>query len=592
MNNEEIDIQALIDDFGEFEKRSYARFKDLYEQIKADRKYIAGDQTDNLDNTLIGDEVPNCKLNIVQNAIRTVVNSYLPHQYRWSYDNPDLNALSNQFLSDVDNYTASVEALSNAVGTALGVIVFSTEEDIDGSIKPIMYSIPDVTNVRLDPDATKLNFADANKAAIVELKSKEWVENNYGIDVSNVDKPLINISEKYDSKKQIPLVTYYVKENNQVVVYKLVNDTLLEEPIVLPYSYIPVVPVFGEQSWTEDNKITWTGITTQMRAIQRLVNYSYRQLLIRCATVPKNTWLGGSLATQGFENEWRNSYKTLSNYLPYNEWDDDHQMKLDPPQRLSNEVQFGDVSQLMQNALGLTNTIIGIPATGLETNVEKTATEALLNQKTFNNNVRNYLYHLKFSMQLLGMIFAEESLHQPLYGKIKVKVVEGPDGAMEKQEARVQLQSYANLVTTDEAKQKLLMAQCAVEDDNSYIRNFAQSLQPVPTQAELQSQQMVAQANNEIKSRDQQILELQKELAELKKQQQIQAYSLEREMILSRQKFEQEKEMKILEARLDKNDPVEIMKDDAEITKANLDVQKAAVELRKEQIATMKGGNV
>lgn len=587
MNNEEFDIKALIDDFGEFEKRSYARFQDLYEQIKADRKFIAGAQTDQLDNTLIGDEVPNCKLNVVQNAIRTVVNSYLPFQYKWQYDNQDLNTLSNQFLSDVDNYTASVEALSNAVGTALGVIVFSTEEDIDGSIKPIMYSIPDVTNVRLDPDATKLNFADANKAAIVELKSKEWIENNYGLDVSNVDKPLINISEKYDNKKQIPLVTYYVKENNQVVVYKLVNDTLLEEPIVLPYSYIPVVPVFGEQSWTEDNKMTWTGITTQMRSIQRLINYSYRQLLIRCAIVPKNTWIGGSLATEGFENEWRNSYKTLSGYLAYNEWDDEHQMKLDPPQRLSNEFQFGDVSQLMQNALGLTNTIIGIPATGLETNVEKTATEVLTNQKTFNNNVRNYLYHLKFSMQLLGMIFAEETMHQPLYGKIKVKVVEGPDGAMEKQEARVQLQSYANLVTTDEEKQKLLMAQCAVEDDNSYIRNFAQSLQPVPSQSELQAQQMLQQANNEIKSRDQQIIGLQKELTELKQQQQIQAYSLEREMILSKQKFEQEKEMKILEARLDKNDPVEIMKDDAEITKANLDVQKAAVELRKEQIATM-----
>ena len=330
--------------------------------------------------------------------------------------------------------------------------------------------------------------------------------------------------------------------------------------------------------------MTWTGITTQMRAIQRLINYSYRQLLIRCATVPKNTWVGGSLATEGFENEWKNSHKTLSGYLPYNEYDRKTGQKLDPPQRLSNEIQFGDVSQLMQNALGLTNTIIGIPATGLETDVEKTATEVLANQKTFNNNVRNYLYHLKFSMQLLGMIFAEETLHQPLYGKIKVKVVEGPDGAMEKQEARVQLQSYANLVTTDEEKQKLLMAQCAVEDDNSYIRNFAQSLQPAPTQAELQSQQMVEQANTEIKTRDQQIMELQKQIADLKQQQQIQAYSLEREMLLARQKFEQEKEMKILEARLDKNDPVEIMKDDAEITKANLDVQKAAVELRKEQI--------
>lgn len=576
----------LIDEFCEFEKASYTKFKDLYEQIKRDRKYIAGDQFDDTDNDLLGEEVK-CKLNIVQNAIRTIVNTYLPYQYKWSFNDEQLNQAGLEFLADVDNYTASVEALQNAVGTALGVIVFSTDTDIDGSIKPIIYSVPDVTNVRLDPNASKLNYSDANKAAIVELKSKEWIEDNYGIEVKNVEKPLIDISETYDRKNLIPLVTYYKKQNNQIIVYKLLNDDLLEEPIVLPYSYIPVVPVFGEQTWTKDNKQTWSGITTQMRSIQRLVNYSYRQLLIRCAKVPKNTWQGGVLSTQGFEKYYKNADKTMNPFLPHNEYGkgpDGNIVKLEPPTRISNEIQFADVSQLMQNALGLTNTIIGIPATGLETDVSKTATEVLTNEKTFNNNVRNYLYHLKFSMQLLGMLFAENFYNQPMFGKIKVKVIEGPDGAMEKQEARLELQQYANLVTSDTEKQKLLLAQCAIEDDNEYIRNFAMSLQPAPTQGELEAQQMVEQANNEIKQRDQQILELQKQLNELQQQQQVQAYSLQREMLLEQQKFEHEKEMEILKARIDKNDPQEIMKADAEITKAQLDVEKAAVELKKEEI--------
>ena len=82
----------------------------------------------------------------------------------------------------------------------------------------------------------------------------------------------------------------------------------------------------------------------------------------------------------------------------------------------------------------------------------------------------------------------------------------------------------------------------------------------------------------------QQILELQKQLNELQQQQQVQAYSLQREMLLEQQKFEHEKEMEILKARIDKNDPQEIMKADAEITKAQLDVEKAAVELKKEEI--------
>lgn len=576
----------LIEDFKQFESSSYTKFKDLYEQIKNDRKYIAGDQLDDVDDNLLGDEVK-CKLNITQNAIRTIVNTYLPNQYKWSYNDEQLNQAGIDFLSDVDNYTASVEALQNAVGTALGVIVFSTDTDIDGSIKPIIYSVPDVTNVRLDPNATKLNFADSTKAAIVELKSKEWVEQNYGVEVNNVEKPLIDISETYDRKNLIPLVTYYKKENDKVTVYKLLNDDLLEEPIVLPYSYIPVVPVFGEQSWTKDNKQTWSGITTQMRSIQRLVNYSYRQLLIRCAKVPKNTWQGGVLATQNFEKYYQNADKTMNPFLPHNEYGkgpDGNVVKLEAPTRISNEIQFADVSQLMQNALGLTNTIIGIPAAGLETDVSKTATEVLTNEKIFNNNVRNYLYHLKFSMQLLGMIFAENFYNQPLFGKIKVSVVEGPDGAMEKQEARLQLQQYAALVTSDTEKQKLLLAQCAVDSDNEYVKNFAMSLQPAPTQGELEAQQMVEQANNEIKQRDQQIFDLQKQLQELQQQQQVQAYSLQREMLLEQQKFEHNKEMKLLEAKLEKNDPQEIMKADAEITKAQLDVEKAAVELRKEEV--------
>ena len=308
MENENLDIEALIDDFHKFEELSYTKYKDLFEQIRKDRKFIAGEQADNIDHELcdadVGNTVPPIGLNVVQNAIRTVVNTYLPNPYKWQYENqPDLTKKADFFLADVDNYTACVEALSSAVGTALGVLVFSTDYDIDGSIKPVLYSIPDVTNVRLDPYATKLNFADATKAAIVELKSKKWIEQNYGITYSTSDysKPLIDISENYDRKNYLPLVTYYVKKDDKVICYKLLGDNLVEEPVVLPYSYIPVVPVFGESTWSTENKQSWSGITTLMRPIQRMINYSYRQLIIRAATVPKNTWVGSDDAVENRE---------------------------------------------------------------------------------------------------------------------------------------------------------------------------------------------------------------------------------------------------------------------------------------------------
>ena len=597
---DKLNVDELIERFKKFERQSYDKFKDLFEQIKLDRKFISGDQVDTLDHTLtdasIGEGVPLMSLNVVKNAIRTVVNTYLPNTYKWQYTNNqgvdvNLNTIADQFLSDADNSTATVEALSNAVGTALGVLVFSNDYDIDGSIKPVLYSIPDVTNVRLDPNASKLNFADATKAAIVEIKSKEWFKSNYGLEYLNeYYKPLIDISEDYDRKTMMPLITYYEKEDNQVICYKLAGSELLEEPQILPYSYIPVVPVFGESDWANASKQSWTGITTIMRPIQRMINYAYRQIIIRASKVPKNTWVGGDEALQGREKYWQNSERNLNPIRIYNEYSKDHSRKLDPPHREDNQIVFEDVTALMDKSLQMTNSIVGIPAIGLESEIEKTATEVLSNQKTFNNNVRNYIYHLKYSMQLIGLLFAEEIYKQPLYGKIKVTVVAGPDDAMSKQEARVQLSTYANLITSDEDKRKLLMAECAIENDNPYINNFANSLQPQPTQGELQAQQMLEQANTEIKNRDQQILDLQKQINDLQLQQQLQAYSVEQQILLNNQKFEHEKEMKLLDAQITAGNPAEMAKTQAEIDKAQMSVEKEAISLRKEQIKALNQG--
>ena len=595
---EENNVEDIIQRFKKFESASYTKFKDLYDQIREDRKFIGGEQSDKLDHTLtdatIGEGVPLMSLNVVKNAIRTIVNTYLPNQYKWQYTNSqgvdaNLNSIADQFLSDPDNSTATVEALTNAVGTALGVLVFSNDYDIDGSIKPVLYSVNDVTNVRLDPYAAKLNFADATKAAIVEIKSKEWFKTNYGMDyVNEYYKPLIDISEEYDRKRYMTLITYFEKEDNQVICYKLAGSELLEEPQTLPYSYIPVVPVFGESDWASASKQSWTGITTIMRPIQRMINYAYRQIIIRASKVPKNTWVGGDEALQGREKYWQNSERNLNPIRIYNEYSKDHTRKLDPPHREDNQIVFNDVSELMDKSLQMTNSIVGIPAIGLESQIERTATEVLANQKTFNNNVRNYIYHLKYSMQLIGLLFAEEMYKQPLYGKIKVSVVAGPDDAMSKQEARVQLAAYANLITSDEDKRKLLMAECSIENDNPYINNFANSLQPQPTQGEIQAQQMLQQANTEIKNRDAQILELQKQVNDLQLQQQLQAYSTEQQILLNNQKFEHEKEMKLLDAQITANNPTEIAKTKAEIDKAQMSVEKSAIDLRKAQLNATK----
>ena len=88
---DKVNVDELIERFKKFERQSYDKFKDLFEQIKLDRKFISGDQVDTLDHTLtdasIGEGVPLMSLNVVQNAVRSIVNSYLPNTYKWHYTN-------------------------------------------------------------------------------------------------------------------------------------------------------------------------------------------------------------------------------------------------------------------------------------------------------------------------------------------------------------------------------------------------------------------------------------------------------------------------------------------------------------------------
>ncbi|MGD7646404.1 hypothetical protein, partial [Ralstonia pseudosolanacearum] len=103
----------------------------------------------------------------------------------------------------------------------------------------------------------------------------------------------------------------------------------------------------------------------------------------------------------------------------------------------------------------MVNTVIGIPAVGLESEVEKSATEVLTSQKTFQNNIRAYIYNLKSSLKVAGMCLFELISGQPMYGAIKINCIQGPEEGMLKQEARVILQQMQPLITEPQDQRKL-----------------------------------------------------------------------------------------------------------------------------------------
>ena len=546
----------MIKSFKDFQKKSRKKYKALIDDIKSNKKYVAGDQYSKSDIEILGNDRTENQLNIVKNAIRTITNTYRESTYRWDVTDTTTNKKSDtlnqfgiNFLEDPDNDTAIVEALESSVAFGLGVLVLTTDYNVDGTPEPVLYSIKDIENVYLDPDISKTNGSDACAAAIVELKSRKWVESNYGIDISSIDKPAVDIEQEYDRKEYMPLVTYWTKTKGQVVCYKMIGNEMIEE-ISRPMTYIPVIPVFGEKTILDD-EWSWTGIVNQMKGVQKLINYAYSNILVRLATSPKNVWLGESESIEGNEKYYRDSNKTLNPLLIYNKWSADGKRELEAPQRMSNEIQLGDVGEMFSQSLQMVNAIIGIPAVGLESEVEKSATEVLTAEKTFQNNVRAYIYNLKASLKVVGMCLFELVQGQQLFGSIKINMIQGPEEGLKKQEARVILQQMAPLLTEPQDQRKLLMAMANVEDDNQYIKTLVEILQPMPTQQEMKDQELINQANEEIKSRDAQIAQLTKELEDTKRQIELKGYALEREFTLENFKHRNELEKMILQSKLD-----------------------------------------
>ena len=580
-----VETNDIIREFKDFQKRSRKKWKKTIDRIKDERKFLSGDQYSKEDIDILGTDRAANKLNIVKNAIRTIANTYRESTYRWDVIDTTTNKKSeilNQFginfLEDPDNDTAIIETLENAVAFGLGVFVVTTDYNIDGNPEPVLYNVKELSNLFLDPDISKTNGADATAAAIVELKTRKWVEKNYGIDISTVDTPTVDIDDDYDRKEYMPLVTYWSKEDGGVNCYRMIGNDIVDT-INLPITYIPVVPVFGEKSF-EDDEWSWTGIVNQMKGVQKLINYAYSNILVRLATSPKNVWLGESESIEGNEKYYRDSNKTLNPLLIYNKWSADGKRELEAPQRMSNEIQLGDVGEMFSQSLQMVNAIIGIPAVGLESEVEKSATEVLTAEKTFQNNVRAYIYNLKASLKVVGMCLFELVQGQQLFGSIKINMIQGPEEGLKKQEARVILQQMAPLLTEPQDQRKLLMAMANVEDDNQYIKTLVEILQPMPTQQEMKDQELINQANEEIKSRDAQIAQLTKELEDTKRQMELKGYSLDREVTLTQLKHEQELQKMLLQHRLEgqltDKDLLELAN---ESEKNQMELEKKAIEL-------------
>lgn len=431
-------MTVTFEDLKSFIKDSQSRWGDLKQRIKEDRSFLSGEQFEDIDDRIMGKNRIKEAVNVVSNTCNSIASNYAKYPFSWMTDIMEVNGAIDSFLHSNQNGDASTLALRDSVSFGLGVMVVSTDYNLfNKQVEPIIYAVSNTENVFLDPCISTIDGSDAQKAAIVEIKSRQFIKNTYGVEFLAETDPNTDLYSipglTYDRKFEQPIITYYVKESGVVKIYTFLNGQIVDVNEIRS-DYIPVVPVFGERTW-DDDKITYQGIVRKAKPVQKLINYAYMNLCERLSVSPKNVFIASRDAIQNVEQYWKDANKSLNPLLIYNAKDSKGN-PVEAPSRVDNAVRFDDLSGILGTVLDLMTSITGVNSVGLAAD-DKTATASMLEHSAYSNNIAHYYNNLKSSFRLVGHIFCT-MLSLPVQA---IQVIQGVDEMAANIEARQVLQA-------------------------------------------------------------------------------------------------------------------------------------------------------
>lgn len=590
-----MDIEEAIRSFHDFETRASAKRETQIERIKEDRAVMAGDQWSKDDRRLVGRGRVRRTINVTNNAVNAVVNNYIGFPYAYFSGDQDLDGLLAAWLKTKSNERAVKEALAGSVAFGLNYICLGTDtvSDIQGSMEiPVAYTVPDVANVYFDPDSVELDGSDAIEAAIVELRSKNYVKARYGEEFTERSgtTPFVNVSSNHN-EDIMAIVTYYKVEDNQCVCYRILGDKFLQEPVGLGIDRVPVIPVYGEQTW-DDDEIIYQGIVRKATPIQRLINMCFTQLGERMAMSPKPIFMTTPEAIEGYSEGYKNIQYNINPIALYNDKTADGKRDLVAPQRLDNKIDFGDLTGIIASNLELMSSITGVDSRGMFDNkTELTATEVLSSEKQYQTNIRHYFDNLRYSFKSLG----EMVLKLLGYGEINLEVTQGPDEQMQRQVARNELLTLAGIVP-DQQKTALVDGILLASGNNAILRDTYGRLHqvPAPTAMEDQMAMTIEQMKQAIEDKNAKMQEMQQEIDFYTKSSREQDKNLEAQFAELDLKHQQELEKMAFKAQLDAGlnageAQAEAIKQQMEIEKQGIQLDTARVKAAAEQTKAITG---
>ena len=575
-----------------FISRSKSKFAPLLDNIKEAKRLLSGKQWEKNDDNYIATTRNRITINVINNQVQSTANSYAAFPYIWFTGDQETDKEIDNFFKKDSNLFASQEAVLDTCSFGLGVMAIGSEPDAEGKNTPVIYSVNDIERVMLDPDSVELDGSDAMEGALIDYRSRDWVRVHIGGDYLPGERKAMIVSDA-SCADLIPIITYYVLEADGVHVHTFVNDkevldyetaedgTQNEKTNILPIHRIPIFPVWGERSWTEDGKKIYIGLASKAKEIQRVVNYAFTQLIERLGQSPKAQWRGFLESFKDLDQYYKKAGTGENPIIPANRLANDNKTQLPLPERVNNEVQFGDVFGIVNGSLGLLSSITGVDSKGLaDVESDVTATAAAYTAKVFRNNIRHYFDHLRTSFKSMG-----DTL-MVLMGKTgkSVSVTQGPDNLMQLQIARAFIMNLLTQIADPAQKMRFINAALKTFPENEIVSTLYAELNTIPQPSEMEQQAFatIEQMKMALDEKDQKILQMQEQLETYQKSSEDFKAGIIADFIKAKQQHQFRMEEEALKAALAQG--ADAGKAQAEAAKAGLSLEQQALKLDEEKL--------
>lgn len=584
----------VLTKFKKFAARSKSAFAEMYERIRSDRSYMSGEgQWTKDDDNFIAPTRNRVTVNVLANQVHSVANKYSSFPFTWYTGDVDIDKEIDNFFSEDSNRFATEEALLDCVSFGLGVLCLGTDTTADGRNVPVIYAITDPERVMLDPDSTELDGSDAMEGALIDYRSKEWVRVHMGEEYLPNKRAKPVFDGAFSQPGLVPIVTYYWIDTDGCHVATFVNDVEVEETDeegnnvenVLPFMRIPIFPVFGERSWTNSDKVIYRGLIAKGKTVQKIVNYSMCQLIERLQLSPKPLFRGYMESFKGYDSYYKKIGSGQNPIAPSQRLANDGKTQLPLPEVYNPNIQFADLQNITNGTINMLSSITGVDSKGLADNEsEITATAVMYTSQVFQNNIKHFFSHLRTSFKALGDTVMIMLGHE---GQ-KIDVAQGPEAYMQLQVARQELNTLIGVVEPMQ-KGAIVNAILRTHPDNAVLAQLYAELNsaPMPTQNEIQLQQLVEQMKQAIDNKDQEILALTSQVEAFQRSDKSQDKSHVYELQKMKLEHQYGMEDEILKAQLNQGADAEREAAEAERERmrTEADARKAAIDIESKNIS-------